>query len=102
MATKHQLVSIYLNEGDKWEKRPLHREILQHLYRSGCAGGTVLRGLAGFTAGAGGPGGPGVKPPVVVQFIDVPQKIAAVMPILRRMAGQRLITLQDVRIVASE
>ncbi len=102
MATSHQLVSLYLNEGDEWEKRPLHHEILQHLFRSGCAGGTVLRGLAGCTASAGGPGAPSVRPPVVVQFIDVREKVAEVMPMLRRMAGHRLITLQDVQIVSPE
>ncbi len=102
MATTHQLVSIYLNEGDEWEKRPLHHEILQQLFRSGCAGGTVLRGLAGFTASAGGPGAPGVRPPVVVQFIDAPEKVAEVMPTLRRMAGHRLITLQDIQVVSPE
>lgn len=102
MAAKHQLVSVYLNEGDKWEKRPLHKEILRQLHRAGCAGGTVLRGLAGFTSGAGGPSGRGAKPPVVVQFIDAPEKVAQIMPQLRRMAGNRLITLQDVEIVASE
>ena len=77
MATSRQLVSIYLNEGDEWEKRPLHHEILQQLFRFGCAGGTVLRGLAGFTASAGGPGAQGVRPPVVVMFIDAPEKVAA-------------------------
>ncbi|MBZ5562834.1 MAG: DUF190 domain-containing protein [Acidobacteriia bacterium] len=102
MATSRQLVSIYLNEGDEWEKRPLHHEILQQLFRFGCAGGTVLRGLAGFTASAGGPGAQGVRPPVVVMFIDAPEKVAEVMPTLRRMAGHRLITLQDVQVVSPE
>jgi PII-like signaling protein len=102
MATSYQLVSLYLNEGDEWEQRPLHHEVLQYLYRSGCAGGTVLRGLAGFTGKVGGPGSSGGRPPVVVQFIEVADKVAQVMPTLRRMAGHRLITLQDVQIVAPE
>ncbi len=103
---KFQLVSIYLNEADKWEHRPLDLEILKFLHKSGCAGGTVLRGLAGFTKGAGivttSLVDVGSKLPVVVQFVEATAKIAEVMPTLRRMAGKRLITLQDAQIVPPE
>lgn len=103
MGNDYQLVSIYLNEGDEWERRPMHLEILHYLHGAGCSGGTVVRGLAGFTAGAGvvttslvDVGG---KLPVVVQFVDRAEKVAEVMPTLRRMAGLRLITTQDVSVV---
>jgi PII-like signaling protein len=102
MAEKHKLVSVYLNEGDEWERRPLHLEILHFLNRSGCAGGTVLRGIAGFTAGVGVTTTSlvdvGNKLPVVVQFIDRPEKVAQILPTLRRMAGRRLVTTEDVEV----
>jgi len=102
----HKLVSIYLNEGDEWEHRPLHLEILKFLHRSGCAGGTVLRGLAGFTHGMGivttSLVDVGTKLPVVVHFIDREEKVKEVLPTLRRMAGKRLITLEDIEIVPPE
>lgn len=41
----------------------------------------------------------GSKLPVVVQFVEASAKIAEVMPTLWRMAGKRLITLQEVEIV---
>ena len=103
MPNPYQLVCIYLNEADQWEHRPLHMEILDFLYRSGCSGGTVLRGLAGFTAGSGVVIASTVevdsKLPVVVQFVDRAEKVAEVLPTLRRMAGQRLITTEDVQVV---
>jgi len=107
MATnKYQLVSIYLNEADKWEHHPLDIKILEFLYHSGCAGATVLRGLAGFTKGGGivttSLVDVGSKLPVVVQFVETSTKIAEVMPTLRRMAGKRLITLQDIEVVPSD
>ena len=43
-------VSVYINEADKWNHRPLHLEVLQMLHDQGIAGGTVLRAIAGFTA----------------------------------------------------
>jgi len=104
MAEKRRLVSIYLNEGDEWEGRPLYLEILHFLNRSGCTGGTVLRGLAGFTAGAGVTTTSlvdvGNKLPVVVQFIDRPEKVAEVLPTLQRMAGKRLIIAEEVEVVS--
>jgi hypothetical protein len=100
---KYQLVSLYLNEGDLWDHRPLHLEILRVLERSGCSGGTVVRGLAGYTAGLGivttSLVDVGSKLPVVVQFVEKADKVATVMPTLRRMAGKRLITIQEVQVV---
>jgi hypothetical protein len=100
---KYELVCIYLNESDKWRYHSLHSEILQFLYRSGCAGGTVLRGLAGFTRGGGVVStslvDAGSKLPVVVQFVETSAKVDEVMPILRQMAGGRLITVQEVYVV---
>jgi hypothetical protein len=100
---KYQLVSIYLNEADKWEHHPLHLELLKFLWHSGCAGGTVLRGLAGFTKGGEivttSLVDVGSKLPVVVQFVERSDKVAEVMPTLRRMARKRLITIEEVQVV---
>lgn len=103
MPSSYQLVSIFLNEADQWEHRPLHLEILAFLHHAGCSGGTALRGVAGFTAGAGVVSPSllevGSKLPVVVQFVDRAEKVAEVMPTMRRMAGRRLITVQDIQVV---
>lgn len=103
MAGRYQLVSVYLNEADEWEGRPLYLEILHFLERSGCAGGTVVRGVAGFTAGIGlvttSLVDVGRKLPLVVEFIDRAEKVSEVLPGLRRMVGPRLITLQEVEVV---
>ena len=103
---KYQLVTIYLNEADKWERHALDLEILKFLYHAGCAGGTVLRGLAGFTKGRGivttSLVDVGSKLPVVVQFVEASVKVDEVMPTLRRMAGKRLITVQEVQVVPTD
>ena len=107
MATeKYQLVSIYLNEADKWEHHPLDLALLRFLHHAGCAGGTVVRGLAGFTKGGGivttSLVDVGSKLPVVVQFVEASDKVKEVMPTLRRMAGKRLITVQEVQVVPAD
>jgi len=107
MATEnYQLVSIYLNEADKWEHHPLDLALLRFLHHAGCAGGTVVRGLAGFTKGGGivttSLVDVGSKLPVVVQFVEASDKVQEVMPTLRRMAGKRLITVQEVQVVPAD
>ncbi len=95
-------VSVYINEADEWNHRPLHMEVLRMLREQGIAGGTVLRAVAGFTQEGGvqttslvDTGG---KLPLVIEFIDAPDRVERVMPLLLKMAGHRLITRQHVEI----
>lgn len=94
-------ISVYINEADEWHHRPLHLEILRMLHARGLAGGTVLRAVAGFTGNGGvettslvDVGG---KLPLVVEFIDSPESVDAVMAELKRMVGARLIIRQRVQ-----
>jgi hypothetical protein len=95
-------VSVYINEGDEWDHRPLHMEVLRMLHDHGIAGGTVLHAVAGFTRGgavqttslvdAGG------KLPLVIEFIDSAENVDSVMPELKQMAGKRLVISRQVKI----
>jgi PII-like signaling protein len=102
-ATKAVRVSIYINEADEWHGKPLHLEVLRYLAKEGCAGGTVLRGLAGFTGARGvvttslvDAGG---KLPLVIEYIDTPEAVERVLPTLRKMASHRLITREELEVV---
>jgi len=93
-------ISIYINEADKWNRRPLHLEVLRMLHEQGLAGGTVLRAVAGFTGRTGvqttslvDAGG---KLPLVIEFIDTPERVDRVMPVLKKMVRQRVITRQQI------
>jgi len=44
----------------------------------------------------------GSKLPVVVRFVEACVKVDEVMPTLRRMAGKRLITVQEVQITTPD
>lgn len=103
MGIPNKQVSVYINEADKWRKRPLHLEILKMLHSEGLAGGTVVRAVAGFT-GSGGVQTTslvdlGGKLPLVVQFVDSEENVLRVLKRLREMAPKRLITIQDIEIV---
>jgi PII-like signaling protein len=102
LNSKVRRVTIYINEADEWHGRPLHLEILRFLEKEGCAGGTVLRGVAGFTRAAGvvttSLADAGGKLPLVIDYIDTPEAVARVLPHLREMAGNRLITMIDLEV----
>jgi len=95
-------VSIYLNEKDVWEHKPLYLAVLEYLRSENVAGATVMHAVAGFTGRgrvettslveAGG------HLPLVVIFIDTDEHVTRVMSKLKEMAAHRLIVREEVQI----
>jgi len=93
-------ITMYLNEGDEWHRKPLHVEILRYLREENVAGATAFHAVAGFTGRsrvhtttlveAGG------KLPVVIIFVDTDEHINRVLPKLREMAAHRLMVRENV------
>ena len=88
-------VTIYLNESDKWHKRPLHTEILQMLRSESVFAASAFHAVAGFngrsqvhTSGLVDAGG---NLPVVIIFVDLDEHVNRVLPKLLEMAPHRLI-----------
>lgn len=87
-------ISIYIDEADKWQHKPLHIELLNMLKQHGVASGIVLRAIAGLT-----PDGMektslfhvGKKLPLVVQFITDSEMIEKMLPDLKIMVSEHLI-----------
>lgn len=93
-------VTIYLNEGDKWQHRPLHLEILNYLRKEGVYAATAVHAVAGFlgrhqveTAHLVDAGG---KLPVILIFVDTDEHVNRVLPKLKEMAAHRLIVRENV------
>ncbi len=93
-------VTIYLNEADEWQRRPLYLELLNYLRAENVAGAAVLHAVAGFTGrsrvktaslvDAGG------KLPLILTFVDNDEHVQRVLPRLREMAAHRLIVRENV------
>lgn len=98
-----QQVWIFLGENDHWHGRPLYLAILELLKRHGCAGGTVLRGLAGFGAHSRIHTASLVELssdlPIVVTFVDRADRVARVLPELTAMVTEGLITVLPVEVI---
>ncbi|HWF91647.1 MAG TPA: DUF190 domain-containing protein [Terriglobales bacterium] len=93
-------VTIYLQEDDKWQRRPLHMEILNFLREENVYAATALHCVAGFLGrqrvktshlvDAGG------KLPVIIIFVDRDEHVDRVLPRLKEMAAHRLIVRVNV------
>jgi PII-like signaling protein len=95
-------ITIYLNEADEWQRRPLHLQILNYLKKENVAGATVFHAVAGFTGRSRikttGLVEAGGKLPLMIVFVDTNEHIARVMPTLKEMAAHRMIVREDVTI----
>ncbi len=102
-GTAAQQVWVFIGESDRWHGQPLYLAILEVLRRGGCAGGTVLRGLAGFGANSLIHTAALVELstdlPVVVTFVDRVDRIARVLPEISEMVREGLITVSATEVV---
>ena len=93
-------VTIYLNEGDEYQRRPAHLQILNYLRHENIANAVVIHAVAGFIGrsrvktstlvDAGG------KLPLVVLFVDEEEHVSRVLPTLKQMSISRLIVRENV------
>jgi PII-like signaling protein len=98
-------VRIYIGEQDKasGSHQPLWEDLLNLLRHEGAAGATMFRGLAGFGAHSRlhmarlADLAPDL--PVVVEWIDTPERIDSLMPRIVGLVESGTITIDDVTIV---
>lgn len=98
------LVRIFIGEGDKWQKKPLARALLERLRAEGFAGATVVHGVAGFGANSvihtASLVDLSADLPVLIEVVDDSEHVDRLLPILDEMlAGGALVTLEKVRVL---
>lgn len=99
-----QLVRIFIGESDTWHGKPLYRAIVERVREAGLAGATVLHGIEGF----------GTHSrihttrilrlsedlPVIVEIVDRPDRVEAILPLLDEMIAEGLIAVERIQIIA--
>ncbi len=92
-----QRVRIYLNGEDRAGDRPLYQAVLAELRQSGATGATALPALAGF--------GPrrhvlpdAERQPVIIEWVDHAGRIQRILPLIREVARDALITIEPVEV----
>jgi len=104
LPSEAELLRIFIGEADKFEGKPLY-EVIAHLaHRKGMAGATVIRGLMGFGAHSRMHTAKILRLsedlPIIIEIVDEPQKIEALLPELDKMITEGLVTLEKINVIA--
>lgn len=102
------LMRIFLGENDRCDSgphtgKPLYEALLLALRAEGCAGATVVRGIAGFGASAKLHTDKVLRLssdlPVIVEVVDDEENLQRILPTLDGMIGGGLVTMEKVRVI---
>jgi PII-like signaling protein len=96
-------VTIYVGEDVRQHGEPIYLALLNFLFRSGVAGATVIKGVAGFGAHHHLHTARLLEMsenlPIKIEFVEMPEALDALLPELLRLAGRGLVDVQDTTIV---
>jgi CBS domain-containing protein len=100
---KAQRVLIYVGEDNRFGNQPLYMAVLEYLRANDALGATVTRGVAGFGARSrihtAGILDLSADLPIRIEWVDVPTRVAQLMPAIRGMVEDGLITVEEVDVV---
>ncbi len=95
-------VRILIGESDRLGRKALYMAILERLKAEGAAGATVLRGLAGFGAHSRIYTATierlSVDLPVLIEWVDRPDRVERILPLIEPMVQEGLITVDEVQV----
>ena len=95
-------VQIFCGETDQVGHHPRYQAVLELLRKEGAAGATVTRGIAGFGRGSlihtAAILRLSLDLPLVITWIDAPERVDRLMPAIQRLSGSGVITVEEVGI----
>ncbi len=95
-------VTIFIGESDRWHHQPLHTAIVEMLRREGAAGATVARGIEGFGKNSRIHTASLLRLsedlPVTLTFVDAPERVEKLLPLIDEMVGGGLVVVEDVHV----
>jgi CBS domain-containing protein len=97
-------VEIYCGEADQVNRRPRYQAIIEFLRKEGAAGATVTRGIAGFGRASlihtAAILRLSMDLPVVISWIDAPERVERLLPRVRQLAGSGVITVEEIGVAS--
>ncbi len=94
------LMRIFINESDRYERKPLYMAIVDALLGNGFVGATVLKGIEGFGSHRS------IRTtrtfdlsndlPILIEVAESRERIESMIPKLRGMIPEGLITLEKI------
>jgi uncharacterized protein len=97
------LLRIFVGETDKYQGKPLYEQIVLKARELNMAGATVVRGIMGFGADSRMHTSKilqlSTDLPIVIEIVDIQEKIDLLMPFLDETVTEGLITLEKVKVI---
>src|SRR5258708_31261161 len=97
------LVRIFIGESDRWKHQRLYEAIVLKARELHLAGATVLRGPMGFGKSSRLHTAKilrlSMDLPLVIEIVDGEEKINSFLPVLDKMVGGGLVTLEKVKVL---
>jgi len=97
------LLRIFIGESDRWEHKPLYEAIVLKARELHLAGATVLRGPMGFGKSSRLHTAKilrlSMDLPLVIEIVDGEDKINSFLPVLDKMMGGGLLTMEKVKVI---
>jgi hypothetical protein len=101
-ALPGKLLCIYISEGDRYHHGSLANAITQFAHEQGAAGATVVRGIEGFGHSGRLETNRLVSSsdnlPIIIEILDEEHRIDSLLPSIKAMVGEGLITVEDVEL----
>src|SRR5205823_1301421 len=96
------MLRVFIGEEDNWGGEPLYRAILRMVHELGLATAAAYRGDLGY-GGAGTLRTNAVADvpsylPIIVEIVDVAEKVQALLPALQEMISEGLISVETVHV----
>ncbi|MGC8484552.1 MAG: DUF190 domain-containing protein [Candidatus Baltobacteraceae bacterium] len=95
-----KMLRIFVDEHDRHGVEPLYTAVVELLRKRGVAGATVLRGIEGFGTHhrihIAKPFSPAPNSPVLIEVVDEEDRLRALIPELKAMIGEGLISLENI------
>jgi uncharacterized protein len=97
------LLRIFIGESDRWEHKPLYEALVLKARELHLAGATVLRASMGFGKSSHLHTAKilrlSMDLPIVVEIVDSKEKIDEFLPVLDRMMGGGLVTMEKATVI---
>lgn len=104
LPSQADLLRIFIGEGDQYKGKPLYEAIVLLAREKGLAGATVLKGVMGFGLHSRIHTAKILRLsedlPIIIEIVDKPDRIQAILPDINGMIQEGLVTLEKVNVVA--
>lgn len=98
-----KLLRIFIGDADRWHGRPLSEALVEAARTHGLAGATVLHGVMGYGAHSRLHTASilrlSVDLPVVIEIVDLPERIQAFLPVVEEMVQEGMVTLEAAEVL---